>query len=66
MSLILEVSPEIENRLRAAASRAGVDVSRYLVEIALEKVQEDEAAKDLARCEWGAVVVENQKNGLYD
>ena len=66
MSLILEVSPEIENRLRAAASRAGVDVSSYLVEIALEKVQQDEDAKDLARREWGEIVAENQKNGLYD
>jgi len=65
MSLVLEVSPEVENQLRAAASRAGVDVSHYLVEIALEKMRQDES-REISRREWREIVAQNQKDGLYD
>ncbi len=66
MSLTLELPLEVENELRAAAARAGQDVSQYLLEIALAKVRQDEAEKASARREWGEIVAQNQKDGLYD
>ena len=49
MSLVLEISPEVETQLRQAAAREGREIADYLVEAATEKLltlQEVDAANN--------------------
>lgn len=51
MSLVLELSPETENRLREVAARAGRDVQSFIIEAALQSARRvysmEEAAQTL-------------------
>ncbi len=65
MSLTLEVSAEIEARLRAVAQQQGRDLSDTILAAALEKAShEEKRAEQLADLEEMTRI--NEKWGLYE
>lgn len=65
MSLTLEVSAEIEAKLRAVAHQQGREVSDYILAAALEKASREETrAAQLAGLEEMTRI--NEKWGLYE
>ena len=51
MPLILDVSPEVEERLLEVARQRGTDVSRYVCEVVLESAERDAASESLSLAE---------------
>ena len=65
MSLTLEVSAEIEAKLRAVAQQQGRDLSDYILAAALEKASREEIrAEQLAGLEEMTRI--NEELGLYE
>ena len=65
MSLILEVSAEIEAKLRAVAQQQGRELNDYILEAALERAsREEKRAEQLAGLEEMTRINENLR--LYE
>ena len=65
MSLTLEVSAEVEAKLRAVAQQQGRELSDYILAAALEKAsREEKRAEQLAGLEEMTRI--NEKWGLYE